>query len=102
MELTTRDDERRIALAAGQVHRGVEGAAGSPTTAPTATATAPRPTTLDHCGLGPLATAQLTAPTNRPKTSVNGTMTTIDTCVASVMARIATSQADAAVTTVNS
>ena len=58
-------------------------AASSPTTAPTATATAARPTMPDQPRVGPLAIARPIAPTSTPKTSVNGTMSAIGACVAS-------------------
>ena len=71
-------------------------AASSPTTTPTAMATKARPTMPDQPGVGPLAIARLTAPTNRPKTSVSGTTTAIGMCLASATARVETSQASAA------
>jgi hypothetical protein len=78
------------------VDRAGATAASSPRTAPTATATAARPTTPDQLRVGPPAIARLTAPTKRPKTSVSATMTAIGACVASVMARVETSQASTA------
>ena len=138
VELTARDDERFVALAAGVVDRGVEcGAclAGAVEVGRSlrdggcgvcAACGALVEEAVDRAGeqhdsgefaddgtdgnrdggasgdartsraSGRSAIARLTAPTKRPKTSVNGTMTAIDACVASVIARVETSQASAA------